>query len=70
MAKFLYRPRHRWYYLNAQEPDELLLFLQYDSAGPNGPMTIPHTAFKDTAFNNEPPRCSVEIKVAAFVNID
>lgn len=59
---------HKWYYLNNQQPSEPLLFMQYDSRGQKGAMTLPHTAFQDPEFLNEAPRESIEIKMLAFID--
>lgn len=31
-----YNPQHRWYYLSNQMPDEICLFVAFDSHPPNG----------------------------------
>lgn len=58
---------HRWYYLGGQRPDEPVVFVQYDSRSPDG-MTLPHSAFEDGEYLSGPPRESIEIKMAAFVD--
>lgn len=52
---------HRWWYMREQTPDDLLLFLQYDSEG--GPV-VPHTAFSLPGTSaDDPPRESIEVRM-------
>lgn len=64
----MYHQDHRWYWLSDQQPDEALVFVQFDSDKVNeGGMTTAHTAFVDPDFTDGPPRESMEIKMFAFV---
>jgi hypothetical protein len=65
LAKANFNPRHIWYYLSGQKPDEPLLFMQFDSKAKDG-MNLPHTAFVDPQFIDCNPRESIEIKMFAF----
>lgn len=58
---------HRWYYKHGQQPDEPLLFLQFDSKiGGHCFGRVPHSAFKDMEYEDSEPRRSVEARVLAF----
>lgn len=65
-GRWRFNDKHQWYYLSAQQPDEPLVFLQYDSQNPSGVMML-HSAFQDKEYLEGPPRQSIEIKIAAFV---
>lgn len=67
LGKWRYNDKHQWYYLSEQKPDEPLVFMQYDSQSPDG-KTLPHSAFEDEEYLSGPPRESIEIKIAAFVD--
>lgn len=64
----MYHPDHQWYWLSDQQPDEALVFVQFDSERvEEGGMTTSHSAFVDPDFTDGPPRESMEIKMFAFV---
>jgi hypothetical protein len=55
--------RHRWCYFPAMEPDEVILFRQYDS-GAAQPSACPHSAFTNPSVpKGTPPRLSIEARV-------
>ncbi|KAL3479805.1 hypothetical protein BJX99DRAFT_221806 [Aspergillus californicus] len=58
----LHSDRHRWYYLENQQPDEVLLFKTFDSLSSKGNARVcPHAAFRDPlAPENVRPRESFE----------
>ncbi|KAI0357451.1 hypothetical protein OH77DRAFT_102370 [Trametes cingulata] len=61
-----YNPKHRWYYLSDQTPDEVTLIKCYDSEEDKARLT-PHTAFLDhTAPKDAPHRQSIEIRALVF----
>ncbi|KIM92869.1 hypothetical protein OIDMADRAFT_138871 [Oidiodendron maius Zn] len=66
LAKANFNPRHMWYYLGGQRPNEPLLFKQFDSKAKHG-MNLLHTAFVDPQAVNYNPRESIEIKMFAFL---
>lgn len=53
------RSGHRWWYMEEQTPEDLLLFLQYDSDG--GPV-VPHTALSLPKSSGEA-RESIEVRM-------
>ncbi|KAH9814828.1 hypothetical protein DFH28DRAFT_1057999 [Melampsora americana] len=64
-----YNEHQRWYYLSQQKPNEVFVFVQHDSAAPDGHgMSVPHVSPR---LLNTPddaaPRISCEFKVAAIV---
>ncbi len=60
-------PRHRWHYLSAMQPDEVLLIKCFDSAGEDRARLTPHTAFVDpTTPPDAPPRESIELRALVF----
>ena len=60
-------PRHRWHYLSAMQPDEVLLIKCFDSATDGRARLTPHTAFVDpTAPADAPPRQSIELRALVF----
>lgn len=60
-----YNPKHKWYYKFAQQPDEVLVFKQYDNYGKV--RACPHTAFTDEEFEDgEMGRESIEVRVLLF----
>lgn len=64
---FAFNPQHRWYYHSAYAPDETLLFVGLDSAGPDNWRLVPHSAFDNPdAPADAPPRCSVEMRCMAL----
>ncbi|EFC86871.1 CmcJ/NvfI family oxidoreductase [Parafrankia sp. EUN1f] len=59
-------PGHRWYYFSDPTPDELLLFVGFDSADP-GRTNVAHTAFDvPAAGRRQRPRTSIESRYFAF----
>ncbi|MCK9901924.1 hypothetical protein CC117_24075 [Parafrankia colletiae] len=57
---------HRWYYFSDARPDELVLFLGFDSAHP-GRTNVAHTAFDVPAAGRTLlPRTSIESRYFAF----
>jgi hypothetical protein len=67
LGKYAFNPRQKWYYLGGQQPQEALIFRQFDSqAETDGGMTLPHTAFVDPYSKSGPARESIEIKMFAF----
>lgn len=63
----LYRanPRHRWFYYRDMNPDEALVFKQFDTADPDI-VGVPHVAFADSGAENPVPRASAEIRAYAY----
>ncbi|KAK8045091.1 hypothetical protein PG993_005115 [Apiospora rasikravindrae] len=60
---------HRWYFMDGQTPEDVLLFKQVDSyAAPGVPRRTPHCAFKDTGLEEGEgePRQSIEIRAFVF----
>ena len=56
-------PRHRWCYYNAMEPDEALIFKQYDSQLSGVARFVPHCAFDHPhAPADAPRRQSIEVR--------
>jgi len=56
---------HRWYYLEAMQPDEVLLLECFDAAGASARCTA-HSAFRDPrARADAPPRRSIEVRTIA-----
>lgn len=58
---------HRWWYVREMEPDEILVFKQYDSRkGVAG--RVPHSSFVDIEYENRglPPRESIEIRAKVW----
>jgi hypothetical protein len=63
----LYRPspRHRWFYYRDMNPDEALIFKQFDTADQEI-VGVPHVAFADSTAENPVPRASAEIRAFAY----
>ncbi|EGG05110.1 uncharacterized protein MELLADRAFT_88185 [Melampsora larici-populina 98AG31] len=59
-----FNPKNRWYYLNQQGPDEVAMFVQYDSAA-KGHMSLPHASFEDPNSPSSPARRSIEVRMIA-----
>ncbi|CAK7234330.1 hypothetical protein SCUCBS95973_008899 [Sporothrix curviconia] len=74
MYHLIYNPAQKWYWLPHQTPDELLLFVNYDSHSEiNGTqwLACPHAAFMDAdAQENAQPRESIEVRVAIFTEVE
>lgn len=63
---YTFSPRHRWCYFSAMEPDEVILFRQYDERSAQ-PFGCPHSAFRNPAATSAPmPRLSIEARVCAY----
>lgn len=61
-----YNPRHKWYYLSDQTPDEVMLFKVSDSAVDKARLA-PHSAFPDmTSPADAPSRQSIEVRALVF----
>jgi hypothetical protein len=56
----IYSPKHKWHYKFAQQPDEVLIFKQFDNFGKA--RACPHTAFVDKEFEDADARESIEIR--------
>ncbi|KAF9259026.1 hypothetical protein L218DRAFT_964003 [Marasmius fiardii PR-910] len=63
-----YNHAHRWKYLHAMTPNELVLIKNYDTDDSVARFT-PHTAFEDpTTPKGSPPRESIELRFLVFHN--
>jgi len=63
----LHNPAHRWHYLSAMRPDEVLLLKCYDSLEDGRTRLSPHTAFADPRVAPDvPPRESIELRALIF----
>ncbi|KAF7985584.1 hypothetical protein HWV62_3871 [Athelia sp. TMB] len=61
-----YNPKHEWYYLADQTPDEVTLIKCYDSDEDKARLT-PHSAFSDsTSPASAPDRQSIEVRALVF----
>ncbi|KAJ5953956.1 hypothetical protein N7501_008235 [Penicillium viridicatum] len=68
LGRYAFSPRQRWYYLSGQQPNEPLMFTQFDSSKVDeGGFTVPHSAFVDPEYSDSAARESLEIKMFAFV---
>ncbi|KAJ6137295.1 hypothetical protein N7471_003781 [Penicillium samsonianum] len=68
LGRYAFSPSQRWYYLGGQQPNEPLIFTQFDSSKVDeGGFTVPHSAFVDPEFSDFAARESLEIKMFAFV---
>jgi hypothetical protein len=56
----------RWYYVNEQKPDEVLLFKLFDSNSSVKATRTPHCSFIDRANETMDPRESIEIRAALW----
>jgi hypothetical protein len=56
-----YKPDQKWYWPREQEPNEALVFKQFDSAMDGRARVVPHTAIK-TPDDRGDPRESVEFR--------
>ncbi|KAI1074906.1 hypothetical protein F5B20DRAFT_585740 [Whalleya microplaca] len=60
-------PRHRWYYLSNQTPDEVIIFKNFDSSEDVEAHYSPHAAFKQRIENIEVGgRSSIEVRALVF----
>lgn len=69
LGKYTFHEDQRWYYLRQQQPQEALIFTQFDSESERiggGGMTLPHTAFVVPGTEKFPARESIEVKMFAF----
>ncbi|KAK3402545.1 hypothetical protein B0T20DRAFT_449596 [Sordaria brevicollis] len=69
----LYDERMRWYYLNRQTKDEVLLFKTFDSSTTVKARCCPHTSFKQSGDEREGAECSnrvaresIEVRALVF----
>jgi hypothetical protein len=60
-----YSPGHRWYYASDMGPEDLLLFVGYDSATPQAVQPF-HTGFDVPGHEQAAPRASLEARFFAF----
>ncbi|KAL0953041.1 hypothetical protein HGRIS_007243 [Hohenbuehelia grisea] len=61
-----YSPKHRWYHLANQRPDEVTLIKCFDSETDRARLT-PHSAFADTTSpESAPRRQSIEVRALVF----
>ena len=61
-----YNPRHQWYYLADQTPEEVILFKCFDS-DVDKTRLVPHSAFLDkTSPADAPQRQSIEVRALVF----
>jgi hypothetical protein len=66
ISAFRFSPKHRWYYYGDMEPDEVLLFKNYDSER-KGAWRVPHAGFQDPSCAQTHPRQSIEVRFLAFL---
>ena len=60
-------PGHRWFYLHAQTPEEVLLIKCFDTKQDGRARRVPHTAFVNEEYDNEKERERESIEVRALV---
>jgi hypothetical protein len=61
-----FNPAHRWYYFAQMQPDEVVVFKQWDTRK-GEVMCVPHSAFVDPSSQpGARPRTSIEIRFIAF----
>jgi len=62
----LHRDAHKWYYLRQQQPDEALIFKQFDTAACEA-SCCPHSSFNQSDIPVDAlPRESIELRVIVF----
>ncbi|KAK0644667.1 hypothetical protein B0T16DRAFT_418061 [Cercophora newfieldiana] len=62
-------PEYRWYYLNRQTSDEVLLFKTYDSDPTARAKCCPHTSFEQSGVRpGAKPRESIEVRALVFTD--
>lgn len=66
-TRIYYDPSHKWYYFRELQEDEIVVFVQADSAARDR-AGVPHTSFEDPAAPHAKPRESIEARV--FVYLD
>jgi hypothetical protein len=65
--RFLYNPRHRWFYFPRLEKNEVILLKCYDSKEDGRARFTAHTAFDDpTSATEAAPRESIEVRALVF----
>lgn len=57
---------HRWYYMSAQTPEDVLLFKIFDSEVGCKARRAPHSSFPDQEFENMGLRASIEARAMVF----
>jgi len=55
-----YSAKHKWHYKFAQQPEDVLIFKQFDNYGKA--RACPHTAFDDKEYEDAAPRESIELR--------
>jgi len=56
-------PNHRWFYKYAKEPEEVLLFKNFDSRDDGkAAKRVIHSAFADESQDHMPPRENIEVR--------
>ena len=58
--------KHRWHYLRAQTPGEVMLIKCFDSKTDGRARRVPHSAFADQSTEGEAPRESIEVRSLVF----
>lgn len=62
-----HKPRHQWYYVSRQTPEEAILLKTYDSATDGRARWTGHSAIEDpTASADAKPRESIELRALVF----
>jgi hypothetical protein len=62
-----FNPAHEWFYFSHMQPNEVLLFKNYDSLTDSRARCCPHSAFLNTdASPGVRPRESIELRTMAF----
>jgi len=61
-----YSSGHKWYYLNEQTPEEVLLIKCFDSKVDGRARRVPHTSFVDSEREGEDTRESLEVRALVF----
>jgi hypothetical protein len=65
--RFLYNPRHRWFYFPRLEKNEVILLKCYDSKEDGRARFTAHSAFEDpTSGPDAAPRESIEVRALVF----
>ena len=57
---------HRWYYVNEQTPEEVLLIKCFDSKTDGRARRVPYSAFVDEERENKGTRESIEVRALVF----
>ncbi|KAJ9156827.1 hypothetical protein NKR19_g4147 [Coniochaeta hoffmannii] len=65
-----YNKNQQWYYINSHTPEELLVFLNYDSDYGDGPKCIPHCSFQHPDYPESSDRQSLELRIAVISRKD